>query len=131
MNFLNEKNEIKLWDRFDEIAKEFGYEISTHNNSTQGRGTYSFKSDKFVPMINIHLWHDSISIFIEDRNGNSILHGETCEICNLKYQEDSFEEITIRFEKMCNYVFNKYKVFSKDNRLDFIFNEMKMERVNF
>lgn len=135
---MNNKQLNKYWDRFLDIAESYGYSCINHNDHAMGTGSILFKSDKFVPIIQLCIWQElktkgkvvedgSISIHVEDRNGNSVLDGPTCAIHCLKDCPDLEE----KFEKMCSYVFEKYSKYSKQNRLDFVFNELPEERIEW
>lgn len=62
-----------------------------------------------------------------DRNGNDILHGPTCAV----YILDDCKDFESKLEKMCTYVFDKYSKYSRENRLDFKFNNLKEERIEW
>ena len=126
------------WDYVSSIADDYGYDCWHHNNVSQGIGTIMSKEDRFVPIINLGITPElvidgkvvipaEISFIVEDRNGNSILSGETCAVHRLKDCED-FE---VRLEAMCKYVFDKYSQYSRENRFDFVFNEYEKERIEW
>ena len=47
---------IALWDKFDAIMSERGFNIIVHDDESLGRGSIAFKDDKFVPLFNLHVW---------------------------------------------------------------------------
>lgn len=127
-----EKSLLQIWDKFDDLMVERGYGILTHNDVSLGRGTVAYKDDKFSPLFELKIWggeiaENFVSIFVTDRNGNTILGGETVAIYSLNDVGD-FEKNLSLFAKMFEDVYEKYSVYSKSNRLDFAFNEMKLER---
>lgn len=127
-----ELSQMKIWDEFDNFMSEHGYRVVSHNDQYMGRGTTACKDDKFVPVFNLHVWGGTIvenfvSIHIEDRNGNSILDGPMVAIYSMSDTGDS-KKNSLVFSKMLNDAYEKYGGYSKSNRLDFAFNEMKEDR---
>ncbi len=117
------------WDRISKIAEKYGYSEYAFNDINLGTGSDFYKDgDIFAPLIKYIIWNkESVSIHIQDRNGNDIMHGPTCAVHTLNDCKD-FKE---RFEMICSYVFEKYSKYSKQNRLDFVFNEIKQERIDW
>ena len=135
---MKNKTLEKHWRYVADVANQYGYECWNHNDSLQGIGATIYKEDKFVPIINLNIEPELIIdkrvvitakmfFLIQDRNGNDILTGKTCAVHSLEDCED-FE---IRLKEMCKYVFNKYSQYSRENRLDFAFNEYKEERMEW
>lgn len=126
---------ISLWDKFDEIMDKEGYELIINtDNPSLTRGTICFNSkDKYIPIISLHLWNDTqLSIFVEDRNGNAVITGNTVLINSLKFtKEDIKEDIEKRFENMIDYTLERYKNYNKQNRLDFDVDEKDIERIEW
>ena len=95
----------------------------------------SADEDRFKPIFTIHAWPTvspedyEISLFVQDRNGNSIITGETAAIYDIKsvHSEDFIQRVI----EMANAAFDKYAVYSKENRLDFAFNGYETERREF
>ena len=127
---MNEKKLIKAWKYVDKYAKEKGFGYWDHNNEYQRAGATitTISNDKFVPIFNLNIWWgQGLSIHVEDRNGNDILDGPTCAVHILNDCKD-FEK---KLEKMCDYVFGKYSQYSRENRLDFRFNNLTQERIEW
>ena len=131
---------VELWDRFDKVMAEKGCMVSSTNDSQSGWTSKAYTDDQFVPIIkfinwfrNVELLHGGfVSIFVEDRKGNSILMGDTVVIYSVDIDEnDTDEDIKKRFEKMLDDVINKYGSYCRENRLDFVYNKMATERVNY
>lgn len=131
---------MNLWDRFDEVMRGKGYKVSSHNNATMGMVSLAFTENKFKPIFNFRNWFRSeeslhsgfVSIFVIDRNGNSILTGDAAAIYSLDIKKgDKDEDVKQRFEKMLENAINKYGSYCRENRLDFVYNEMVTERVNY
>ena len=127
----------KLWNRFHKIAEGYGYDCYPHNDRNMGIGTTCCQSDRFVPIINLSIQPElkykhkkevaipmSMTLFVKDRNGNTVIDGPYCAVYSLNDCPD-FNE---KFEDMCTYVFDKYSAYSRENRLDFAFNELTEER---
>jgi len=117
----------KCWNSIGKIGKKYGYNELVHNGFSLSHGSTFYKADKdkFAPIITFNIWGNEVSIHVQDRNGNTILTGETVAIHILKNCKD-FEK---KFNQMCGYVFDKYSKYSKQNRLDFAFNELQEERI--
>lgn len=128
----------KNWDACIDMATEYGYEGYSYNETNLGIGSTFFKTDRFVPIINLCVYPEvkkgkdvlvpaSMSIHVKDRNGNDILTGVCCAVHTL----EDCEDFKNRFADMCRYVFDKYSQYSKTNRLDFVYNELSEERINW
>lgn len=131
-------NELLIWNLFDTYAENNNYNIIVHNDHHMGRGSLAYKGDdSFKPIITLHLFgipgiNYDFGIIVSDRNGNSILTGETCAVYTLNAPAESeYNELEERFGKILDYVFKKYEPYSKENRLDYVFNGLELERVNF
>ncbi len=126
---MTEEKLINAWEYVEDVAEKYGYSCWSHNDVSLGAGATIYKDDDiFTPIICLHIWWDEgISIHVKDRNGNSILDGPTCAIHILDDCED-FEE---KLKKMCTYVFEKYSKYARTNRLDFRFNNLEEERVEW
>ena len=120
---------------FCDFMKEKGFSTWEHDDKDLGFGVIASNSnDKFIPIFELHNWHypESHSIFVEDRNGNSILTGDTVAIYSMDIDENWTEnDILDKFKIMLEDVYSKYGKYDKNNRLDFVFNEMQMERKEF
>ena len=135
---MTNKQLKKYWDIFDMTAIAYGYKCNNHDDLYMGIGSMCYKADKFAPLIHLRIEKGykvgkeviiptSMNILVEDRNGNNILDGNVCGVYRLEDCDD-FEN---KFTDMCKYVFDKYVVYSKDNRLDFVFNGYKEERIKW
>ena len=126
---IDNKKLSKAWKYVEKFAKERGYECWSHNSVSQGAGATIYKDeDRFIPIMSLNIWWgEGVSIHVEDRNGNAILDGECCAVHILNSCKD-FED---RLEKMCAYVFDKYSKYSRENRLDYVFNNLKEERIEW
>lgn len=125
-------SQIEVWNEFDNFMAERGYRVLSHNDHNMGRGSVACKDDRFAPIFNLHVWGGEIadnfvSIHIEDRNGSAILHGDTAAIYSMVDTGDKEKNLLV-FSKMVTDAYEKYGGFSKSNRLDFVFNEMKQDR---
>jgi len=135
---MTDKQIEKAWDTFLKVADEYGYKYNHHNDSTMGTGTTCWKDDPFIPIIKLDIRSElkirsklidpaSMTIFVRDRNGNTILGGEFCAVHTLK----DCKGFSKKLKEMSRYVFDKYSKYSRENRLDFVFNGLKMERVDW
>ena len=120
---------------FCDFMEEKGFSTWEHDDKDLGFGVIASNSnDKFIPIFELKNWHypEAHSIFVIDRNGNSILTGEIAAIYSLNIVENwNEEEIEKRFKTMLEDIYSKYEKYSKNNRLDFSFNELIMERKNY
>ena len=130
-----EKFMISLWDKFDEIMKEENYELIINTDEPNlPRGTISFKNnDKYVPIISLNIWGDTqLSIFVQNRNGNAVIDGNTVLINSLKFtKEDKKEDVEKRFNDMVNSTLKKYKKYNKENRLEFDIDKEDIKRIEW
>ena len=143
----------KLWDKFNDIARKYGYDVITYDNNMQGKGTTTYQKDPYVPMICLSITNEikregeivifsSLDIFVKDRNGASVLDGDWCAVYRLPEGENKCNPITLSFKEvhtkdfekkfleMCEYAFVKWSGYSKINRLDFKYNNFEIERIN-
>lgn len=126
---------IALWDKFDEIMSERGFKLIVHNNASQGRGSVAFKDDKFAPVFGFHVWggpikEDIISLHVEDRNGNFSLDGPTAAIYSLNNTGD-FDKNLKLLTMMVDDCLEAFGSYSKESRLDFVFNELTIDRKTY
>lgn len=125
-------SQMNIWHEFDNFMAERGYHVHSHNDHNMGRGSVAYKDDRFAPIFNLHVWGGEtakhfVSIHITDRNGYAILEGPTAAIYSMSDTGDS-EKNALVFSRMLNDAYEKYGGYSKANRLDFAFNEMKEDR---
>ena len=115
--------------------KNEGYNLIVNTDEPNlTRGTTHFNNeDIYVPIISFNVWEDTAcSIFIDNRNGNIVIDGNTIEIDALRFKKDNIKEyIEKRFNEMIKSVLEKYKKFNKENRLDSIINDRKIKRVEW
>lgn len=125
-------SQIELWNWFDNFMDKLGYQVIAHNDEYMGRGSVAFKEDRFAPIFNLHLWSgatsdDFVSLHVLDRNGYTVLAGKTSAIYSMADAGDNGKNVLI-FEKMLGDALEKYSGYSRDNRLDFAFNELEQDR---
>lgn len=124
---------ISLWDKFDEIMRNEGYNLIVNTDTTSiPRGTICFsEKDKYVPIILLNIWEDTeLSVFIQDRNGNAIITGNTVVIYKFSFSEnDDKDYIEKRFNQLIDYVLKEYKKYNKQNRLDFDIDKDELKRI--
>lgn len=122
---------------FDEYMSKEGYDVHIYDEEDLkyfGYGGYAIKEDKFAVIFNLRgqVYPRGFSISVEDRNGNLVIMGETVAIYSISFtSETPKEEIKNKFKLMLDDIYNKYKVYSKENRLDFVFNEYEVDRKNY
>ena len=120
---------------FCDFMEEKGFSTWEHDDPSLGFGAIADNSkDKFIPIFKLYNWisPESHSIFVEDRNGNALLEGDTAAIYSLDIDENwTQEEIEKSFKIMLEDVYSKYGKYSKSNRLDFSFNELTMEEKKY
>lgn len=139
MNFeIFSKQEDMIENIFATFMEQQGYYVSLNQDESVkylGYGGLAVhKDDKFSLMfqLNGNLYPRSFSISVKDRNGNFVLMGETVAIYSLSADDNTnYKELSEKFKILLNDVFEKYKIYSKENRLDFVFNNLEMERKSY
>lgn len=120
---------------FCDFMKEKGLTAWEHDSIGSGFGATAFdKKDRFIPIFKLYnlLSSESYSIFVEDRNGNPLLKGNTAAIYSLDINENwTEEEIEKKFKIMLKDVYSKYGKYNKSNRLDFSFRGLFMEKKEY
>lgn len=121
---------------FCNYLKEKNYYVWNFDEENMKKGAFACKDDKFVPIIMLHnCWFpERHSISVIDRNGNTIIEGETAAEYSLEIDEkdnNSIDEIAEMFEIMLNEVYLKYGNYDRNNRLDFAFNELEVDEKDF
>lgn len=121
---------------FCNYLKEKNYDVWNFDEENMKKGAFACKDDKFVPIIMLHnCWFpERHSISVIDRNGNTIIEGETAAEYSLEIDEkdnNSIDEIAEMFEIMLNEVYLKYGNYDRNNRLDFAFNELEVDEKDF
>lgn len=133
--FLDQEDIIE--EIFWVFMREKGYKVTINEGDSikyLGYGGDAIKDDKFAVYFKLvsNIYPRSFSIFATDRNGNSILTGETVAIYSLKSDDNAdIKELAKRFKILLNDIYNKYKDYSKENRLEFAYNELEMERKDY
>lgn len=132
MGMLRRVSQSEIWNEFNISMAERGYYLTSHDDHSMGRGSVAVKNDRFAPIFNLHVWggeisENFVSIHVTDRNGNAILDGPTVAIYSMSDTGDR-EKNGLVFSRMLNDAYEKYGGYSKSNRLDFAFNEMKEDR---
>lgn len=147
-NFTNQtKNEIIkdfteqrsiVENMFYDYMTDNGYSVYIYdgNDKSLGYGGFATKKDKFAIFFTLVEFQDprSFSVNAEDRNGNFILTGDTAAIYTMSINDEddlTINEIKDKFSKLLNDIYEKYGNYSKENRLDFVYNELKMERKDY
>ncbi len=131
-----------LWNRnmstFDSIDDTYEFYQNT-DPETEGYGfKFIGKKDKFQPIISIHLFREggpkgSISIFVNNRNGNDIIMGNTIAIYSMKYEykenltEKELKKLDDRYKEMVKYAIEKWSKYDKSNIIGYIENEERKE----
>lgn len=134
-NFMKQEKELEKI--FYNFMKEKGYSVILHSEEDikyMGYGGIAVKDDKFSVFFELsgNVYPRSFSVRAEDRNGNFILTGEMAALYSLSATPDmDMKELTGKFKILLNDIYEKYKVYSKENRLDFVYNELKEERKNY
>lgn len=138
LKFLSDlcNRNMEVFDVIDDT-----YEFSENSTIEQG---YGFKfigiKDKFQPIIRVHIFprnkEFSISIFVENRNGNNIIYGNKVALYSMegKYKEkmtkEEVKELDNRYRKMVRYAIEKWTKYNKENILGYI-NDDAEERLEF
>lgn len=134
-NFLEREKEVE--NIFYDFMKEKGYTVYFNRDEDikyMGYGGNAVKEDKFAVFFRLcsDIYPRRFSIFADDRNGNFILTGETAAIYSLTVTPDSdINQLKDTFRILLNDIYEKYKNYSKENRLDFIYNGLKIERKRY
>lgn len=137
-------NREKFLEQEDIIEKVFfdfmiekGYKVTINEGESIkyiGYGGDAIKEDKFAVFFRLvsNIYPRSFSIFVEDRNGNSIITGETAAIYSIGSDDNAdMKELEVKFKILLNDIYNKYKDYSKENRLEFTYNGLEMERKDY
>lgn len=134
-NFLEQEEALE--NIFYDFMKEEGYTVYFHRDEDikyMGYGGNAVKDDKFAVFFTLSadIYPRHFSIFAEDRNGNFILSGERAAIYSLSATPDSdINKLKDTFKILLSDIYEKYKVYSKENRLDFVYNELETERKQY
>lgn len=138
---MNQKKFIEQINILEKVFYEFmtdkGYSVNIYSEEDiryLGYGGIASKSDKFAIYFSLveYPYPKSFSIFANDRNGNFALCGDTVAIYSISGEKDlSNDELKEKFEIALNDIYDKYSIYSKEKRLDFVFNELEMERKDY
>lgn len=131
------KQEKELEKIFYEFFKSKEYYVHLYGDDEvdhMGHGGYAVKDDKFSVFFGLsgYLYPREFYVTAYDRNGNYILIGEDTAIYELSKVEDMpLDELKSKFKILLSDIYEKYKEYSKDNRLDFVFNNLKTDRKDY
>lgn len=134
-NFLEQEEAVE--NIFYDFMKEKGYTVHFHKDEDikyMGYGGNAVKEDKFALFFSLHgnVYPREFIVCAEDRNGNFVLMGEAAAVYGVSATPDTnTKELTDKFKILLNDIYEKYKVYSKENRLDFVFNELEQDRKNY
>ena len=117
-------------DEFDIIDDSYGF----WDNSDPSLEGYGFKfygkKDNFQPTIRVRCDLDekqpSISIFVENRNGNVVINGNIVAIYSMKIdyrenmKEEELKEIDEKYRKMIKHTLDKWTCYDKQNQLGYV-----------
>lgn len=124
---MNNDKYLKLWDKFDEVMQEKGFQIIVHDGGASGYGTLAFTNkDKWIPTFNLCVWPDSVSIHVKNRCGSGILN-EGATIAIYSYKGGSVK----KFMEMVEFAVNKWTAYNKTNPYIFSAGEDEIERISF
>lgn len=122
-------------DLFYNFFKNEGYFTRINDDiKNMGYGGFAVKDDKFALIFNLHSYPypKSFMISAEDRNGNQVIIGETVAVYSYSPDDKiNDKELQEKFKIMLNDIYSKYKNYSKENRLDFAYNELEVERKDY
>ena len=131
--FLDQEKIVE--DIFDDFFKDKGYFTCINDDiKNMGYGGFAVTDDKFALIFELHgfPYPKSFSVNAKDRNGNFVVMGETVAIYSITPDDNiSKSELEEKFKTLLNDIYNKYKVYSKENRLDFVYNDMELERKKY
>lgn len=137
MNKMYEKQLDFLYDIFNRNMDEFDIidaSYSFWDNSDPAMEGYGFKfygkKDNFQPTFRVRCdlneKQPSITIFVENRNGNVVINGNLVAMYTMKidYKENMAEEelkvIDEKYRKMVKYALDKWACYNKQNQLGYV-----------
>lgn len=135
----NQELTNKIKEIFKSYMKEKGYEIWKSEDPESGiTYTASKESDRYVPLIELCFGREyefknvEYEIFIKDRDGKGSLHGHlVANYCLYTKYEPDEEKIINEFQKMLNDAYNEYSKYSRENRLDSVFNNLEYQTFDY
>lgn len=131
--FLEQEKIVE--DIFYDFFKSKGYFTRINDDIKNiGYGGIAVADDKFALIFELHgfPYPKSFSVSAEDRNGNFVVMGETVAIYSIIPDDNiSKSELEEKFKTLLNDIYSKYKVYSKENRLDFVYKNMELERKEY
>lgn len=116
-------------DVFDELDDTYQF-ISNYDTASQGDGfEFVGTRDKFQPIIKVIIFSFNkkidISIVVNNRNGNSIIYGDTVARYSMKAEykekmtEEEIKELDKRYRKMAKQAIEKWSKFNKENQIGY------------
>lgn len=135
--FLEQERIIE--ETFYNFMEDKGYSVNIYNDDDveyTGYGGFAVTEDKFAVIFKLcNFQHPkAFTIFAVDRNGYFAIDGDTAAIYSISLEEKTDidnDELKAKFEILLEDIYKKYGAYSKSNRLDFVFNDMKMERKSY
>lgn len=135
--FLEQENIIE--EVFYNFMIDKGYGVNIYNEDDlkyMGYGGFAVKEDKYGVIFRLcNFQHPkAFTVFAVDRNGYFALDGDTAAIYSITLDENTDmdnEELKSKFEILLEDIYTKYSTYSKSNRLDFVFNDMEIERKSY
>ncbi len=114
----------KAYLNTEEQIKDYGY----------GGFALVTPSDDFAVYFELHCYiHPRIFMLrAVDRNGIGYIEGTDAAEYYISATPDmDMEVLTSKFKTMLKGIYEKYKEYSRDNRLDFKFNQLKLDERNY
>lgn len=135
----NQELTNKIKEIFKEYMKERGYEIWKSEDPEYGiTYTASKENDKYVPLIELcfdcscEFGSEECEIHVKDRDGKKSLHGHLVASYRLRIRYETDEEKIINeFKRMLDDVYNKYSKYSREDRLDSVFNNLEYQTFDY
>ena len=141
LNKLNKENFVNQMELVETIFYDYmtdkGYLVNINKGEEVkylGYGGYATKDDKFAIFFKLceQNYPRTFAVFAVDRNGYFAIDGETVAIYNLSISDDMTNyDIEEKFKELLKDIYEKYSIYSKENRLDFVYNEYEIERKNY
>jgi len=115
-------------DVFDELDDT--YQFISNDIASEGHGfEFVGRKDKFQPIIKVIIFSFNkkidISIIVNNRNGNSIIYGDTVARYSMKAEykenmtEEEIKEFDKRYRKMAKQAIEKWSKFNKENQIGY------------
>ena len=140
---MKEHNKEELTNKIVELFKNYmierGYKIWKSESPDSGISyTARKEEDKYIPFF--ELCYGSLSkykiaeyeVSVTDRAGDEGLHGRTVASYYLHLnQENSEEAILNEFKKILDNSYKSYNMYSRNNRLDSVYNNLKHKYIHY